>query len=137
MKREKKNKSNSGSPRRKVKNFSLEDDVPSTKKVQKPSQKHEVEEILVNPNINNTLGGADGIYSLISSKFQQQYTPMNHTMKIKFTNIWYVINDINIYNFCVSGNLSSGQDVTISAAMRTGFAIKPFADPGWQDLPVI
>ena len=46
MKREKKNKSNSGSPRRKVKNFSLEDDVPSTKKVQKPSQKPEVEEIL-------------------------------------------------------------------------------------------
>ncbi len=72
-----------------------------------------VEEILVNPNINNTLGGVDGIYSLISSKFQQQYTPMNHTMKIKFTNIWYVINDINIYNFCVSGNLSTGDNILI------------------------
>lgn len=46
MKREKKNKSNNGSPRRKVKNFSLEDDVPSTKKSQKSSPKPEIEEIL-------------------------------------------------------------------------------------------
>ena len=78
-----------------------------------------VEEILVNPNINNTLGGVDGIYSLISSKFQQQYTPMNHTMKIKFTNIWYIINDINIYNFCVSGNLSTGDNILIKLLQNT------------------
>ena len=72
-----------------------------------------VEEIFVNPDINNSLGGPDGIYSLISSKFQNQYTPMNHTMKIKFANIWYTINDINIYNFCISGNLSSGDNILI------------------------
>ena len=72
-----------------------------------------VEEILVNPKINCTLGGQDGIYSLISSKFNYQYTPMKHTMKIKFGNNWYTINDINIYNFCVSGNLSSGENILI------------------------
>ena len=71
------------------------------------------EEILVNPKINCTLGGQDGIYSLISSKFNYQYTPMKHTMKIKFGNNWYTINDINIYNFCVSGNLSSGENILI------------------------
>jgi hypothetical protein len=72
-----------------------------------------VEEILVNPKVNCTLGGQDGIYSLISSKFNYQYTPMKHTMKIKFGNNWYTINDINIYNFCVSGNLSSGENILI------------------------
>ena len=74
---------------------------------------NKVEEILVNPKINCTLGGQDGIYSLISSKFNYQYTPMKHTMKIKFGNNWYTINDINIYNFCVSGNLSSGENILI------------------------
>ena len=74
---------------------------------------NKVEEILVNPKINCTLGGQDGIYSLISSKFNYQYTPMKHTMKIKFGNNWYTINDINIYNFCVSGNLSSGDNILI------------------------
>ena len=78
-----------------------------------------VEEILVNPKINNCLGGPDGIYSLISSKFEHQYTPMNHTMKIKFANIWYTINDINIYNFCVSGNLSSGENILIKLLINT------------------
>ncbi len=73
----------------------------------------DVEEILVNPKVNCTLGGQDGIYSLISSKFNYQYTPMKHTMKIKFGNNWYTINDINIYNFCVSGNLSSGENILI------------------------
>ena len=73
----------------------------------------DAEEILVNPKINCTLGGQDGIYSLISSKFNYQYTPMKHTMKIKFGNNWYTINDINIYNFCVSGNLSSGENILI------------------------
>ena len=74
---------------------------------------NKVEEIFVNPKINCTLGGQDGIYSLISSKFNYQYTPMKHTMKIKFGNNWYTINDINIYNFCVSGNLSSGENILI------------------------
>ena len=74
---------------------------------------NKVEEIFVNPKINCTLGGQDGIYSLISSKFNYQYTPMKHTMKIKFGNNWYTINDINIYNFCVSGNLSSGDNILI------------------------
>ena len=74
---------------------------------------NKVEEILVNPKINCTLGGQDGIYSLISSKFNYQYTPMKHTMKIKFGNNWYTINDINTYNFCVSGNLSSGENILI------------------------
>ena len=73
----------------------------------------DAEEILVNPKINCTLGGQDGIYSLISSKFNYQYTPMRHTMKIKFANNWYIINDINIYNFCVSGNLSSGENILV------------------------
>ena len=74
---------------------------------------NKVDEILVNPKINCTLGGQDGIYRLISSKFNYQYTPMKHTMKIKFGNNWYTINDINIYNFCVSGNLSSGENILI------------------------
>ena len=78
-----------------------------------------VEEILVNPKINNSLGGPDGIYSLISSKFEHQYTPMNHTMKIKFANMQYTINDINIYNFCVSGNLSSGENILIKLLINT------------------
>ena len=34
-------------------------------------------------------------------------------MKIKFANIWYTINDMNIYNFCISGNLSSGDIIKI------------------------
>jgi len=72
-----------------------------------------VEEIYVNPIKTNTLGGPDGIYSLISSKFQNQYLPMKHVMKIKFGNFWYTINDINIYNFCVSGNISSGDNILI------------------------
>ena len=46
MKREKNNKSNSGLPRKKVKNFSLEEEAPSTKKSQKSSPKPELEEIL-------------------------------------------------------------------------------------------
>ena len=78
-----------------------------------------IEEIFVNPKINNTLGGHDGIYSLISSKFQNQYSPMKHTMKIKFTNYWYTINDINIYNFCVSGNLSTGENILIKLLQNT------------------
>ena len=78
-----------------------------------------IEEIFVNPKINNTLGGHDGIYSLISSKFQNQYSPMKHTMKIKFTNYWYTINDINIYNFCVSGNLSTGENILIKLLHNT------------------
>ena len=72
-----------------------------------------IEEIFINPKINNTLGGQEGIYSIISSKFGNQYTPMKHIMKIKFNGIWYSINDINIYNFCVSGNLSSGDNILI------------------------
>ena len=82
-------------------------------------ENNKVEEILVNPKINNSLGGPDGIYSLISSKFEHQYTPMNHTMKIKFANIWYTINDINIYNFCVSGNISAGESILIKLLINT------------------
>ena len=67
-----------------------------------------IEEVFIDPKTTNTLGGQNGIYSLISSKFNNQYTPLEHTMKIKLTNIWYTINDMNIYNFCISGNLSSG-----------------------------
>ena len=78
-----------------------------------------VEEILINPNINNALGGPQGIYSLISSKFDHQYLPMNHMMKIKFANIWYTINDINTYNFFVSGNLSSGDNIHIKLLQNT------------------
>ena len=72
-----------------------------------------IEEILIDPKTTNTLGGQNGIYSLISSKFNNQYTPLEHTMKIKLTNIWYTINDMNIYNFCISGNLSSGDIIKI------------------------
>ena len=72
-----------------------------------------IEEIYVNPEKNDKLGGIDGIYSLISSKFQNQYSPMKHTMKIKFANIWYTINDMNIYNFCISGNISSGDNILV------------------------
>ena len=82
-------------------------------------ENNKIEEILVNPKINNSLGGPDGIYSLISSKFEHQYTPMNHTMKIKFANIWYTINDINIYNFCVSGNISAGESILIKLLINT------------------
>lgn len=72
-----------------------------------------IEEIFIDPNVNNTLGGPNGIYSLISAKFKNQYTPLEHTMKIKLTNIWYTINDMNVYNFCISGNLSSGDIIKI------------------------
>ena len=68
-----------------------------------------IEEIYIDPKTTNSLGGQNGVYSIISSKFQNQYTPLEHTMKIKLTNIWYTINDMNIYNFCISGNLSSGE----------------------------
>ena len=68
-----------------------------------------IEEIFIDPKTTNTLGGQNGVYSLISEKFQNQYTPLEHTMKIKLTNIWYTINDMNIYNFCISGNLSENE----------------------------
>ena len=72
-----------------------------------------IEEIFIDPNVNNTLGGPNGIYSLISAKFKNQYTPLEHTMKIKLANVWYTINDMNVYNFCISGNLSSGDVIKI------------------------
>ena len=34
-------------------------------------------------------------------------------MKIKFGNFWNNIYDINIYNFCVSGNLAAGDNILI------------------------
>ena len=72
-----------------------------------------IEEIFIDPKVTNTLGGQNGVYSIISSKFQNQYTPLEHTMKIKLTNLWYTINDMNIYNFCISGNLSSGDIIKV------------------------
>ena len=72
-----------------------------------------IEEIYIDPKVTNTLGGQNGVYSIISSKFQNQYTPLEHTMKIKLTNLWYTINDMNIYNFCISGNLSSGDIIKV------------------------
>ena len=72
-----------------------------------------IEEIFIDPKTTNSLGGQNGIYSLISEKFQNQYTPLEHTMKIKLTNIWYTINDMNIYNFCISGNLSAGDIIKV------------------------
>jgi len=79
-----------------------------------------IEEIYIDPKTTNSLGGQNGIYSLISSKFQNQYTPLEHTMKIKLTNIWYTINDMNIYNFCISGNLSSG-DIIKMKLLKNNF----------------
>ena len=72
-----------------------------------------IEEIYIDPKVTNTLGGQNGVYSIISSKFKNQYTPLEHTMKIKLTNLWYTINDMNIYNFCISGNLSSGDIIKV------------------------
>ena len=72
----------------------------------------EAKEILVNPKINNELEGPDGIYSLISSEFKKEIHP-KYLMKIKFANLWYDIYDNNIYNFCVSGNLSYGDAILV------------------------
>ena len=79
-----------------------------------------IEEIYIDPKTTNTLGGQSGIYSLISQKFQNQYSPLEHTMKIKFANIWYTVNDMNIYNFCISGNLSSG-DIIKMKLLKNNF----------------
>ena len=77
----------------------------------------EAKEILVNPKINNELEGPDGIYSLISSEFKKEIHP-KYLMKIKFANHWYDIYYINIYNFNVSGNLSSGDDILVKIIQK-------------------
>ena len=68
-----------------------------------------IEEVFIDPEKTNELGGTNGIYSIISSVFDHQYTPMTHTMKIKLFTNWYTINDINLYNFCISGNISANE----------------------------
>ena len=72
----------------------------------------ETKEILVNPKINNELESPNGIYSIISLAFRKEIFP-KRLMKIKFGNFWYPIYDINIYNFCVSGNLAAGDNILI------------------------
>ena len=72
----------------------------------------ETKDILINPNKNNELEGPDGIYAKISSEFKKEIFP-KYLLKIKFSNFWYSIYDINIYNFCVSGNLASGDAILV------------------------
>ena len=77
----------------------------------------EAKEILINPKIDNELEGPDGIYSKIAYEFKKDIFP-KYLMKIKFANLWYNIYDINIYNFCVSGNLSSGDDILLKIIQK-------------------
>ena len=68
-----------------------------------------IEEIFIDPEKTNELNGSNGIYSLISSVFDHQYSPNTHTMQIKLFTNWYTINDMNLFNFCISGNISSNE----------------------------